>query len=104
MATPDIISHAARLNYGPIADTKVAPTIEAPLVDGLTISRVLQVRAGNNNTGNILIRSKALPTAFTMGPGEVIEVDTMYDPSTILVSGSISGLSVSYMTKYVYGE
>ena len=103
MATPEPCMQYPRKNFGPISGVKIVQATEAALIDGLTISRSLSVLAGSTNAASVNIRVAGSASAVSLPKGLSIVVDTNYDPTSILVSGT-SGDVVSYISEFTLGE
>lgn len=103
MATPDPYPQQARKNFGPIAGEVTLSLTPSNLITGLTVARVINVFAKTTNTGFVLV-SVGGAGPFRLEAGKSIEVDAMYEFGRVLVSSTVNGETLSYMSTFNIGE
>ncbi len=88
--------------FGPVAGEKQLSTSFESLIDGLTVSRSVQIKALSTNPGDVILRRRndaEVPGAgMRLEPGEVpMKLSTRYDNSYVQVRGSVLGCTVTYI-------
>jgi len=88
-------------HFGIPFGSKQFGTSPVNLIDGLTISRFVQVKVPSSSAGNVSVSTKGggqTGEGLLIEAGDpVVQLDTRLDPSLIRVTGSIAGCSITYI-------